>query len=193
MPYRNRSQLIQAGQRPRFLYFWGHTPRSPDQVDASCFSQWFDDAFRVDGVVYATAEHFMMAEKARFFGDEIRRQQILASSTPGQAKALGRMVSGFEQQPWDQACWHIVVQGNLAKFSQSPEMKAFLLATRGRVLVEASPHDRIWGIGLHRDDPRSADPQQWLGDNLLGFALMEVRDLLNGRSGSAPDGVRRSE
>jgi ribA/ribD-fused uncharacterized protein len=127
----------------------------------------------------------MMAEKARLFGDSGALGQILASSTPAQAKAIGRVVQGFVGEVWERASWEVVVGGNLAKFSQHSPLKDFLLATRGRVLVEASPHDRIWGIGLHRDDPRAADPAQWQGQNRLGFALMEVRARLAGQIASS--------
>ena len=176
MPYRNRQQLV--GQPVRYLFFWGHTPGQRGQVDASCLSQWYESPFEANGLEYATAEHYMMAEKARLFGDLATLQQILASSNPGQAKALGRSVQGFVEQTWNECCWDVVVRGNLGKFSQNPPLRDFLLATQNRVLVEASPHDRIWGIGLHRDDPRAAEPAQWLGENRLGFALMEVRSHL---------------
>lgn len=182
MPIRNRQQLIDSGLN-RFLFFWGHTPARPGQVDASCFSQWFDAPFLVGETEYPTAEHYMMAEKARLFGDHASHQAILASPHPHQAKSLGRQVQGFVQELWEQACWDIVVRANLEKFSQNPELQAFLLGTGSRVLVEASPQDRIWGIGLSRDDPRASDPRLWLGENRLGFALMEVRERLSSGMG----------
>jgi ribA/ribD-fused uncharacterized protein len=84
-------------------------------------------------------------------------------------------VRGFDADRWDAARWEIVVRGNLAKFRQNPELGAFLANTGDRVLVEASPVDRIWGIGLAEDDARAQDPERWRGINLLGFALMEAR------------------
>ena len=166
----------------KYVFFWGH--RAPggapkDAVGAWVFSQWWQGhPFEVDAVRYASAEHFMMAEKARVMGDEAMRDRIVAAPHAGAAKRLGR-----EVQPWDQALWErersgIVVRGNLAKFGQHAALREFLLGTGERVLVEASPRDRIWGIGLAKDDPRAGDPRQWHGLNLLGFALMEVRSRL---------------
>lgn len=177
MPFRDRQRLIEAleaGNPVRYLFFWGHTPKG-SEVDASCLSQWFPAPFEVDGQLYATAEHFMMAEKARLFGDLEMRSRILAATHPNQAKSLGRQVNGFDEAIWNANSWDIVVRANLAKFRQNPPLQEFLRQSGARVLVEASPLDRLWGIGLHRDDPRAQDPRQWEGENRLGFALMEVR------------------
>ena len=129
-------------------------------------------------ITYATAEHYMMAEKARLFKDERTRQQILAAEHPHAAKKLGRHIQPFHESVWKQQRFAIVVQGNLAKFSQYPALKDFLLQTGERILVEASPMDTIWGIGLAQDNSQANDPTKWRGDNLLGFALMVVRDQL---------------
>jgi len=117
-------------------------------------------------------------EKARLFGADDIRRQILQSGNPGQAKALGRQIIGFKDDVWNAHRFDIVCQANRAKFSQHDDLKAFLLQTGNRVLVEASPMDSIWGIGLAQDDPRAENPLQWQGLNLLGFALMKVRDQL---------------
>ncbi|HET7863559.1 MAG TPA: NADAR family protein [Burkholderiaceae bacterium] len=169
---------IEQGHTPRYLFFWGHQPQKDGSIGKTCFSQWFEAAFTVDGTPYATAEHFMMAEKARLFADEGARARILSAGTPAQAKKLGRGVQGFDEHAWNQARFEIVVQGNLAKFSQNPPLAEFLSQTGDRVLVEASPVDSIWGIGLAATDPDAATPQRWRGLNLLGFALMEVRAAL---------------
>ena len=171
---------IQQGLVPAWLMFWGHTPSKDGCVTKSCFSQWWDGhPFTHAGVVYATAEHFMMAEKARLFGDEATLSRILAARTPAEAKKLGRLVQGFDDERWLEARWDIVVQGNLAKFGQHQELSAILLQTGSRVLVEASPFDRIWGIGMAASAQGAEDPGRWKGLNLLGFALMEVRERLN--------------
>jgi len=120
----------------------------------------------------------MMAEKAQLFGDKETRRAILAATDPGKAKALGRGVVGFDESVWLKHRWSIVVQANALKFSQNEAIRHFLLGTGTRVLVEASPVDRIWGIGLAADAPESQDPANWQGLNLLGFALMEVRSQL---------------
>ncbi len=177
----NKLQLldrINHGQTPKYLFFWGHTPNRDGSTSKSCFSQWYEASFELDNVRYATAEHYMMAEKARLFGDDAIAAQILNATHPGEAKKLGRLVQGFRDEQWKQHRFEIVVRGNLAKFSQNKALKTFLRQTGDRVLVEASPRDRIWGIGLAADDPSAANPYQWKGENLLGFALMVVRGQL---------------
>jgi len=120
----------------------------------------------------------MMWRKATLFGDHAAARRILDAPHPHAAKAIGGRVAGFDQQVWDQHRVPIVVAGNLAKFGQHPGLGGFLAGTGRRVLAEASPVDRIWGIGLAADDERVADPNAWQGLNLLGFALMQVRDEL---------------
>lgn len=163
-------------ERIKYLFFWGHQPSRDDRVGAECLSQWYERPFVVDGVTYPTAEHWMMAEKARLFADGDTLQAILAAKSPGEAKELGRQIRNFDQKTWEAERVGIVKAGNLHKFSQHEDLKAFLLASQARVLVEASPRDQIWGIGLSKDDPAAQNPYQWRGLNLLGFALMEVRD-----------------
>jgi ribA/ribD-fused uncharacterized protein len=166
-----------------YLFFWGHTPADPRKVDASCLSQWFPRPFTREGVTYATAEHFMMAEKARLFGDARALDGILASPSPSEVKALGRKVTPYDDRAWAAARVDAVVQGNVAKFEQHEDLAQFLLATGDRVLVEASPRDCIWGIGLGASNPAARTPGRWRGLNLLGFALVEVRQRLLSKRG----------
>ena len=166
---------VKKGFRPKYLFFWGHQPRKDGQIGKECLSQWWPALFELDGIVYPTAEHYMMAQKARLFGDQATYEKILAAPHPGAAKKLGREVQGFDEAIWSQHRFELVIRGNLAKFGQNAELKQFLLATQARVLVEASPVDRIWGIGLAEDDPAVNEPEKWRGLNLLGFALMQVR------------------
>ena len=167
-------------ERLKFIFFWGHGKTTDDSVTKTCLSQWWDCCFTVDGVEYHTAEQYMMAQKAVLFGDEKIRREIMAAGHPKQFKDLGRKISGFKQDVWDQNCCEIVIKGNVAKFSQNEDLKAFLLGTNMRVLVEASPYDRIWGIGMGADDSKAENPTLWNGTNFLGFCLMEVRDILRG-------------
>lgn len=166
------------GDRVRYLFFWGHRPRRDGSPSPSCLSQWWPAPFTVDGVEYLTAEHWMMAAKARLFGDAEAQARVLAAPHPHAAKAAGRQVRGFDEAMWREHRFGIVVEGGLHKFGAHAELRAFLLATRDRVLVEASPLDRVWGIGLAADDERAPEPARWRGGNLLGFALMEVRERL---------------
>ncbi|MBQ1048182.1 NADAR family protein [Micromonospora sp. C51] len=166
------------GERIKFLYFWGHQPEHDGSVGAGCLSQWWPAPFTTDGLVFDTAEHYMMWRKATLFGDDAIAERILTAPHPHAAKALGGRVANFDQQTWDAHRFDIVVAGNLAKFGQHADLRVFLRGTGQRVLVEASPVDRIWGIGLTRDDPAAFDPNRWQGLNLLGFALMQVREVL---------------
>ena len=168
---------IDRRQRLKWLFFWGHT-QAAGEITKACLSQWYASAFSIDGATYPTAEHWMMAEKARLFGDGDARSRILAASHPGEAKKIGREVRGFDEATWTDARYGIVVRGNIAKFSADVALRQFLTGTGERVLVEASPVDRTWGIGLAADDPRAQTPSLWRGPNLLGFALMEAREEL---------------
>ncbi|MCX2181552.1 NADAR family protein [Streptomyces sp. SKN60] len=171
-------QQVRSGERVKWLHFWGHRPHPDGRLSASCLSQWWPAPFVVDGVRYATAEHWMMAGKARLFDDPEAERAALAAASPAQAKKAGRLVRGFDEEVWRRERFGIVVAGSVHKFASDPALKAFLLGTGTRVLVEASPVDRIWGIGLAADDPRAMDPDRWRGENLLGFALMEARERL---------------
>ncbi len=168
-------RALEAGATPKYLLFWGHQPNADGSIGKGCFSQWFEASFDADGQTYLTAERFMMAEKARLFGDVETRVSILAARTPAEAKKLGRGVKGFDDVLWEGARFDIVVRANEAKFSQNQALRDYLLTTGDRVLVEASPVDRIWGIGLAANDERALEPRSWCGLNLLGFAQMEVR------------------
>ena len=172
------TEAVRAGARIKYLHFWGHRPRPDGRIGASCLSQWWPSPFTVDGVEYATAEHWMMASKARLFGDEEAERGALAAASPAQAKKIGRLVRGFDNARWERERFAIVAEGSFHKFAAHPDLRMFLLGTGTRVLVEASPLDRVWGIGLAADDERAMDPARWRGPNLLGFALMAARERL---------------
>ena len=169
---------VEAGGEFEYLPFWGHTPPKDGGVNVSCLSQWFAAPFEAEGVTYRTCEHYMMAGKARLFGDEKSLAKVLAAESPKEAKAVGRRVANFIDPVWREHSRAIVEAGNEAKFRQHPELGAFLRSTAPRVLVEASPRDCIWGIGMGRDNPKARVPAEWRGKNLLGFALMAVRGRL---------------
>ncbi len=167
---------LSSGKQHSYSFFWGHKIFSP--ITETCFSQWYPAPFVHENLSYPTAEHWMMACKARTFGDEEILQQLFKTDSPAEAKKLGRAVKNFDPQVWDDVKYEFVKEGNVLKFSQHPDMNAFLLQTGKNVIVEASPMDAIWGIGLGRENPKAKNPFQWRGQNLLGFALMEVRDLI---------------
>lgn len=180
MKYSNEQiiERLEAGENLKYLFFWGHT--KIDSVSKSCLSQWYEAAFEINKVVFPTAEHYMMAEKALLFDDIETYNRIIHCKSPGEAKKLGRQVKFFNQSTWEANRFEIVVRGNFHKFSQNPALATFLKNTKQRILVEASPVDNIWGIGLTQDNPNIGLPYYWKGLNLLGYALMETRNLLNG-------------
>lgn len=168
-----------TGEISRGVSFWGHTAKS-DEVGKWCMSQWWDGhPFVVGGASYLTAEHWMMAQKAALFGDVVTHAAILQAPTAKEAKALGRQVAHFDADVWQAACVDIVIAGNYHKFAQHADLKAYLLGTGTAVLIEASPIDTIWGVGMAEADGDIHLPAKWQGQNLLGFALMHVRDALN--------------
>jgi len=165
LPRRGFGQQDQVGES--FVFFW-----------SGPFSQWHPSPFVIDGVTYNCAEQWMMAEKARLFGDTTREAMIMAAADPSDQKRFGRMVVGFDNVKWLERARGIVKQGSVAKYVQNDDLCEILLATAGRTLVEASPYDKLWGIGLRKDDPRAMHRSQWLGRNWLGEILTEVRDEL---------------
>jgi len=170
--------IQKTGKPVKYLLFWGHQPSKSGEITKSCFSQWWEADFTINGIVYKSAEHYMMAEKARLFKDEMILNKILKSKSPAAAKKLGRQINNFNDKLWNQKRYDIVKTANYHKFNQNEVLKTFLLQSKKRILVEASPVDKIWGIGLSVDDENALNPKKWKGLNLLGFALMEVRDML---------------
>lgn len=172
-----------------YFHFWGHKKKEGSRDTKAYLSQWYPAAFELDSVKYETAEHFMMAQKALLFDNKEIFEKIIADPNPARVKALGREVTGFDEDKWAQKRFDIVLQGNIAKFSQNPLLKEFLLrgclATIPEdnrknhiIFVEASPFDNIWGIGVAESDVRAHNPLQWRGENLLGFVLTRVREVL---------------
>ena len=174
------NRAIGSGLSPEFLLFWGHTAKD-EKVGKHVLSQWWPAMFVVDGRTYPTAEHYMMAQKAELFGDQDTLAAILASSSPSQAKNLGRRVRDFDDERWIAHRFDIALRANLAKFGQNPELEDWLISTGDAILVEASPVDKIWGIGLAADDARAREPKNWQGLNLLGFVLMKTRHALKSK------------
>lgn len=138
-------------------------------------SQWYPSPFTVDGVRYTCAEQYMMAEKARLFGDHGTRALVLDATNPSEQKRLGRQVQGFDETVWVKYARTVVYRGNLAKFTAHATLRTYLEATDDLVLAEASPTDTIWGIGLAATHPDAGTKSRWRGSNWLGQVLMRVR------------------
>jgi hypothetical protein len=141
------------------------------------FSQWERRPVLIDGVEYNCCEQWMMAAKARLFNDKETERKVMASAEPSEQQQLGRQVQSYDQAKWEADREEIVYRGNLAKFQQHVDLRERLLATGSKILAEDNPGDRVWGIGLVRDDPQALDRTAW-GQNLLGEALMRVRAIL---------------
>lgn len=139
-------------------------------------SNWYLSDFTVGGMRYTSLEQYMMHQKALRFRDENIAAQILATDDVAHIKELGRMVSRYKNHVWNGMRQIIVYEGLLAKFTQNEELKRALLNTGDAVLAEAAMYDLIWGIGLSMKDPRRLDPREWKGQNLMGYALMLVRE-----------------
>jgi len=150
-----------------YVFFWN-----------GVFSQWYPSKFIIEGVEYNCCEQYMMAQKALLFDDIESHKMIMYSESPNEQKGFGRRVKGFEKEKWEKVCRQIVFDANMAKFTQNPEMFKELMNTENLEIVEASPYDKIWGIGLHETDPRALDKSQWQGTNWLGEAIMSVREKL---------------
>ena len=140
------------------------------------FSQWYPCTFKIEGVGYNCAEQFMMATKARLMYDDISLAKIMATTSPKEQKKLGREILNFDVEGWNKCAKDFVFVGNYAKFNQNPDLKKILMETVGTTLVEASPYDKIWGIGLSSSDPRAQYRNTWEGTNWLGEVLTTLRE-----------------
>lgn len=151
--------------KEKFTFFW-----------SGPFSQWHPSKFEIDGVEFSTAEQYMMYKKALLFHDYKIAGAIMRTDNPKQQKALGREVRGFKSDKWEKYAKQFVYEGNYAKFTQNVDLLKLLLETEGTTLVEASPFDKIWGIGLAEDNPKAQSRDTWEGKNWLGEVLTDVRD-----------------
>ena len=149
----------------KYLLFWD-----------GIFSQWYKTDFYIDKIKFNCAEQYMMYKKAILFNDINIANKILKSNSPREQKKLGREVKKFKEDKWNSICRNIVYNGNYAKFTQNNDLLNCLKLTNDLILVEASPYDKIWGIGRSKDDHNACINRNWLGKNWLGFTLTKVRD-----------------
>lgn len=149
----------------KYYFFWN-----------GFLSQWHRSDFTIDGVTFNCCEQYMMNSKAKLFNDISSMMRILEEPHPRKQKALGKKVLNFDQKIWDEHKEKIVYDGNWAKFTQNKKLREMLLETGDKILVEASPYDTIWGIGISQDDPDRFFEEKWKGQNLLGKCLTKVRE-----------------
>jgi ribA/ribD-fused uncharacterized protein len=149
----------------KYTFFWGGP-----------FSQWWVQPFEIDGKTFNCAEQWMMYNKAILFGDNEIAEKIMQTNDPKEQKALGREVNGFNETQWNTHARKIVIEGNKSKFSQHSDLMRKLFDTGNTLLVEASPSDKIWGIGLNAQTARQTPVKFWRGTNWLGESLTYVRE-----------------
>lgn len=167
--YHRYDDSIKNGE---MLGFFGAQNPEDKHISKGCLSQWYMRTFTVDKIEYNCCEQYMMAQKAIHFGDYKTFFKIMNSDSPKEIKRLGREVANFNSQEWDKVKFDIVLTANYCKFSQNKDLRNFLISTGNKVLVEASPYDAVWGI----KNSKVESINDWFGENLLGFALMQVRD-----------------
>jgi len=180
MTINNKQQLIDSlaqGNKFDFVFFGGEG--LAQQVDARrCFSQWYMADFEVDGHRFVNSAHYVMAAKAKLFGDDEAYHKLLAVSSTDDIQTLGRSIQGFNEQLWLDNRMSIVETSVEQKFAQNPILMAFLKDSADKVIAEANPVDKIWATGVAEDDANATNPAEWRGDSLLGFVIMAVRSRL---------------
>lgn len=140
------------------------------------YSQWYMRSFKIDDIEYNCCEQYMMAKKAKIFCDDKNYDLIMNSSNPRDQKKYGRKINNFDLEEWKKHNYKIIVDANYAKFSQNEDLKKELLNTGNNIICEASPYDKIYGIGIKKSDPDVHDQSKWKGTNLLGKAIMDARE-----------------
>ena len=159
-----------------FVFFWKVIKDT--KIGPACLSQWDRHAFVIDGVYYRHVAQFMMAAKARVFNDDAAYNKIMDATSLVDMKRAERAIAGYDDKRWCASRFDAAVRGNFAKFSQYDELKEYLLSTGKSVLVAADPKDKLWGIGLDAETAAKIPEENWPGQNLLGQALMRVREKL---------------
>lgn len=157
-----------------FTFFWEH---KEEAIHPEC-SQFYQSPFTINNITFNSCEQWMHWKKAILFNDLIIAKQILKEKSPFKQKNWGRKVKNFNAEIWSQIAPDIVFRGNIEKFSQNKDLLQRLSQTKDTLLVEASPYDVIWGIGLKASDPKALNPKEWRGQNLLGSILTRVRVVL---------------
>ena len=147
----------------------------------SIFSNFLPCTFTFKGMTVKSSEQAFMICKGRHFGDVTSCMKILEAKTPKEAKELGRLVKNFNEVEWNKVRLGYMIEVLVEKFGQNPNLKTTLLNTEERQIIEGSPYDKIWGVGIHWQDADCLDESKWKGQNLLGIALMNVREQLKAK------------
>ena len=156
----------------KHIFFWN-----------GIYSQWYKSPIIIDGKKFNCLEQWMMYNKASLFNDNYHKDLIMQTNDPRKQKEYGRKVNGFDKEKWDSVAFDIVKKGNYEKFTQISEFKDEILNTGDLIFVEASPYDKIWGIGMRENAPGVDDEKNWNGKNLLGKAIIEVRNIIKSENG----------
>lgn len=162
---------MSISSKKTYVYFW-----SVNDKDYGCFSQWYKTDFEEDGVWFNCSEQYMMAKKALLFGDIAIYEKIMEADSPKKMKSLGRKVKNFDPKRWEKHRYEIVLCANMLKFGYDMELLEKLQGTGDAIIAEASPYDKIWGVGMKKR--KGLEEKDWKGENLLGQVLMEVRDCI---------------
>ena len=166
----NQSEVKRPKVLPNIAFFWKINEGN------GWMSNWSPHSFKENGVEFKTAEHYLMYRKALTMGDTKSAVDILEAKHPALVKSIGRHVKNWDESKWKLSRTSIMIQALRLKVEQNPVLKTKLMCTGDIVIAEASPTDKIWGIGCSKSDPRACDPKQWPGDNLLGKSWMHVRE-----------------
>ena len=161
-----------AGYKEPAVYF--HKPEEPDGY----LSNWYPAPFVLDGISYSSTEQYIMYQKCILFGDKESADKVLATDDTQEQQKIGRDSKGYIKEVWEGRRQIVAVRGLLAKFSQNEDLRKKLLDTGDAYLVECAYSDTAWACGIKLDDDKRHDVKNWRGQNILGFALMEVRSLL---------------
>ncbi|MBQ1514848.1 MAG: NADAR family protein [Lachnospiraceae bacterium] len=141
-------------------------------------SNWYPSPFELDGQRFSSVEQYIMYRKCVLFGDEASAAAVMATDDPEAQKAVGRRATGYNANAWEGARPMVLLRGLLAKFGQNEDLKRLLLETDDAYLVECAGSDKIWACGVRLGDEKRFDAENWAGSNILGFTLMEVREML---------------
>ena len=167
--------LVVSGKEKDAVFF--HLPEEP----YGYLSNWYISPFDLDGQHYTAVEQYIMYRKCILFGDKQSASAVMATDNTATQQEIGRNAKGYIPKVWEGIRQMVVLKGLLEKFTQNEDLKQKLLETGDAWLVECAGSDKIWACGVRLNDEKRFDTANWTGQNILGFALMEVRGMLAGK------------